>query len=99
MRDLLVFTILLGGIPFYFLNPFNGVLVYHLVSIMNPHRYTYGAAYSFSFASYIAAATLFGLILGQGERNPLPKEKEVFLLVALWMLFLISAIYSLDPNM
>ncbi|MDR3542773.1 MAG: putative O-glycosylation ligase, exosortase A system-associated [Desulfocapsaceae bacterium] len=99
MRDLLVFLALLGGIPWYFLNPYYGVLAFFVVSILNPHRYTWGAAYSFPFAQYIAFATLLGLLFGRGLRNPLPKERETAILLALWLMFLVSSLFSLNSDL
>ena len=95
MRDLLLFALLLGGIPWYFCNPFYGILAFQLISIMNPHRYTWGAAYSFPFAMCVTVTTLLGFALGKGERNALPKERETFVFLALWALFLISSLNSL----
>jgi probable O-glycosylation ligase (exosortase A-associated) len=48
---------------------------------------------------YIASATLLGFLLQKNERNYLPRERETFILLILWGLFVISSLTSLVPTM
>ena len=98
LRDLLLFAVILGGIPFYFFQPFVGILAFHFVSLMNPHRYTWGAAYDFTFAKVIAIVTIAGFILGQGTRYTLPKERETWLILLLWLLFTFTTFFAFFPD-
>ncbi len=96
LRDLLLFVILLGGIPVYLFNPYYGILAYHWIGIMNPHRFTWGAAYAFPFAKVVALSVLVGLFLG--ERNRLPRERETWLMGLLWVLFTVTTFFALRPD-
>jgi probable O-glycosylation ligase (exosortase A-associated) len=70
MRDALVFAIIFGLLPFGFKRPVIGVYLFTWVSLMNPHRLTYGAAYSFPFAAIIVVVTLIGLFAARGPKGP-----------------------------
>jgi hypothetical protein len=60
MRDILVIGGVLASLPFCFTKPYLGVLMWILVSLANPHRMTYGVAYSFPVAQLVAISTLAG---------------------------------------
>jgi probable O-glycosylation ligase (exosortase A-associated) len=67
------------------------------VSIMNPHRLTWGFAYDFPFGQVIAVATLIGLLLrGRGVRIPWSAPTVLLLLFVAWMN--ISTLYALAPQ-
>ena len=57
MRDIFIFLMVLGPLPFVFKRPAMGVMMFAWLSLMNPHRLTYGAAYDFPFASIVAIVT------------------------------------------
>jgi len=58
LRDLLLTTLLVGGLPFALRRPFVGALIFAIVSLANPHRFTWGFAYSMPWAMAYAAATI-----------------------------------------
>ena len=62
LRDLLVFAAVFATLPFVLLRPWIGVLLWVWISVMNPHRLTWGAAYDFPFGQFVAAFTLAGLV-------------------------------------
>ena len=62
LRDLLVFAAVFATLPFVLLRPWIGVLLWVWLSVMNPHRLTWGAAYDFPFGQLVAAFTLAGLV-------------------------------------
>ena len=45
MRDLLVTLIVVGSLPFILRWPRIGIMMYIWVSVMNPHRLSFGFAY------------------------------------------------------
>jgi probable O-glycosylation ligase (exosortase A-associated) len=98
LRDYAIFLIILGPIPFYFLSPVFGILAFHFVGFLNPHRFTWGAAYNFPFAYVIASVTLLGIFSGRGERNKLPNERETWLFLTIWIIFIISTLTSINSN-
>lgn len=95
MRDALVFLLIFGTIPFILRRPAVGVLVYAVISLMNPHRMTYGAAYDFQFALLIFVCTAISLVLSR-EPKKLPITPFTMLLLALfgWMCF--TSLFALE---
>ncbi len=50
IRDIVLFAIAAGAIPFILRHPWIGVLFSAWFGLMNPHRLTWGPAYDFRFA-------------------------------------------------
>jgi len=84
MRDVALFAIVFGAIPFILRSPYIGVLVWSWLSYMNPHRMTWGFAYNFPFAQIVAIVLLASLLLDK-EPKRLPKNGVMIV----WMLFLV----------
>lgn len=63
LRDFLLFASLAFIVVMTPRRPFIGAIGWVLFGIMNPHRLTWGAAYSFPFSQVIALTTLLGLFL------------------------------------
>ncbi|RMH37803.1 MAG: putative O-glycosylation ligase, exosortase A system-associated [Nitrospirae bacterium] len=97
LRDAFVILVVIGSLPLCFLKPWFGVLMWSWLGYMNPHRLTWGMAYSMPFAQMVGIATLAGLVLGR-ERLRVIVSREVVLLVALWGWFLITTIFSTYPD-
>ena len=86
MRDILVTLVIFGLVPFILTRPWLGILVWSWIGYMNPHRLTWGFAYSFPFASVIGAATLFAwLISKEPKKIPWTPVTIVLLLFTIWM--------------
>lgn len=86
MRDIIVTVIIFGLVPFILTRPWLGVLVWSWIGYMNPHRLTWGFAFSFPFASVIGAATLFAwLISKEPKKIPWTPVTITLLLFTLWM--------------
>ncbi|HKW94419.1 MAG TPA: putative O-glycosylation ligase, exosortase A system-associated [Methylomirabilota bacterium] len=96
-RDLILTVGLVGSIPACFFRPWIGILVWSLVSYMNPHRLTYGFAYDFPFAQLIAIATLSGFVLS-GDRKRFLWTREIVLVVALGIWFTITTVFAVYPE-
>ena len=97
LRDLLLFGIVFGSIPFILRRPWIGVLMWVWIGVMNPHRLSWGIAYSFPIAQVIAAVTLVALVF---SREPL-RLKGGFAAVALasfvlWMC--VTTLFALVPE-
>ncbi len=65
LRDLLLTLLLVGGLPIALRRPYIGALVFAFISLANPHRFTWGFAYSMPWAFAYAAATMAGLAATQ----------------------------------
>ncbi len=63
MRDILLTLVLVGGLPVGLARPFFGAMMFAWVSVMNPHRLTWGFAYGQQWALAYAAVTLTALFL------------------------------------
>ena len=62
--------------------PWIGVMLWTWVSIMNPHRYTYGFAYEAPVAAIAAISTFVGLLATRDQRvSPLKSGAVVALLI------------------
>lgn len=97
MRDFILFGIMFGLLPFCFLRPWIGVLVFSWISYMNPHRFTWGAAYDFPFAKIAAVATILGLLFTR-DRMPLPKTRETVLIILLGIYFTFTNFFAFYPE-
>lgn len=97
MRDILVTLLVFGSLPFILKRPYIGVLVWSWISYMNPHRLTWGFAYSLPFAQIVAVTLLFSLLISR-EKKTIPFDG----LVAVWLLFVvwisITTLFAINPE-
>jgi probable O-glycosylation ligase (exosortase A-associated) len=97
MRDALVFLAIFSILPFAIRRPAIGVMAFTWLSLMNPHRLTYGAAYSFPFAALIGGVTLLALAI-----RPVPKKLPVTPLTVTLMLFMawmtLTTLFAFEPD-
>ncbi|MEK6528783.1 MAG: putative O-glycosylation ligase, exosortase A system-associated [Nitrospirota bacterium] len=97
MRDIILFAIIFGLIPFCFLRPWIGILVFSWISYMNPHRFTWGPAYDFPFAKIVAIVTIIGLFFTK-DKIPLPKTRETILIILMGIYFTVTNFYAIYPE-
>lgn len=86
MRDLLMLGIVLGVLPFVFRHVWVGVLLWTWISIMNPHKLTFGFAYNAPWAAVVAGVTIFSLFINR-DKLSMPWQPPVKVLFAfvIWM--------------
>ena len=101
MRDYILSGFLLGSLPFILWRPTIGVFLWIWVSVMTPHRLTWGYAFDMRWGYYIAIATLVGLLFSRApKRLPVTPVTIVLSLLVLWMnvttAFAIDITVSLD---
>lgn len=94
MRDYLVLGLILGSLPFCFIRPYIGIYVWYWVSLMNPHRLTWSIGYNFPAAKLVGITTLAGFLFMK-NRGRLPKDVQLYLLVALFCLFTINTYFAI----
>ena len=97
MRDFFLFGIIFGLLPVCFIRPWIGILVFSWISYMNPHRFTWGAAYDFPFAKIIAVVTILGLFMTK-DKMSLPKTRETILIILLGIYFTFTNFYAFYPD-
>lgn len=96
-RDIILFLTILFLLPVCFFRPWVGVLSWTWLAFMNPHRYTWSFAADFSFAYFVAIATLLGLVL-TSDRKPFLWTRETLMLLALWAWFTVTTIFAIYPE-
>jgi putative inorganic carbon (HCO3(-)) transporter len=97
MRDLILFAIIFGSIPFIFKRPALGVLMFTWISLMNPHRLSYGAAFNFPFAAVIAIVTLASVVISkQPKKFPRTPVMSVLLAFSVWVT--LTSFFALEPS-
>ncbi len=69
LRDILVFAVVFGGVPFMIWRPYIGVFYWVWLGVMAPHRLTWGVAFDFQFSLVVGIATLLGLVFTTDERR------------------------------
>jgi putative inorganic carbon (HCO3(-)) transporter len=97
MRDVIITLIVLGSLPYAFKRPYIGVLMWVWISVMNPHRLSWGFAYSFPFAAIIAATTLVGLLVTKDPKK-LPNTPVVVTLIIFTAWMAIAEPFALNPG-
>ena len=86
MRDIVITLIVFGSLPYILKRPWFGMVMWVWISVMNPHRLSWGFAYSYPFAAIIAGTTLVALVLTKDDKR-LPNTPIAWTLIAfaLWM--------------
>lgn len=96
MRDLVLIGIVGMGCVMALRQPWIGVLLWTWLSIMNPHRYTYGFAYSAPLAAIVVIATLLGLLATKEKTSPFKGAPVTVLMIfMLWMS--LTALFGFNP--
>jgi probable O-glycosylation ligase (exosortase A-associated) len=81
MRDFIIVGITVWGSLAAFRKPWIGVILWTWVSLMNPHRYAYGFAYSAPLAAMAAGATVLGLLMTKDRESPMKGAPMTWLAV------------------
>lgn len=96
MRDILVISIVMAGALAALRRPWIGIMLWTWLSIMNPHRYTYGVAYSAPLAAVAVASVVLGLLMTNERESPFKASPVTWL--ALFMLWItLSWAAGLNP--
>ncbi len=97
MRDLLLMAII-GGLAIMALRrPWIGVMLWNWISIMNPHRYTWGFAVSAPVAMIAGVTTLIGFLFTKEKESPF-KGTPVWWLLLFFIWITISWLAGYDPE-
>ena len=97
MRDVLVVAIVVLAALAALRRPWVGVMLWVWLSLMNPHRYTYGFAYDAPLALLAAAVTLTGMLFTPQKESPLKGAPVAFFLAfSLWIT--LSWLHGLSPG-
>jgi putative inorganic carbon (hco3(-)) transporter len=97
MRTAVVFLLFFSSLPFALSYTWVAPLAYVTMSVLNPHKLTYGAALYFPFAQIAAITSIFLLVLSK-DRRWLPNHPLVYLLIALYLWMGITTLVSINPE-
>ena len=98
MRDIALTLIFFSFIIFVFARPYIGVYIWTWLSLMNPHRLTYGFAFSLPFAQITAIVTLLAMLVSdEPKRIPWTRETKLLLIFILWML--LTTFFAFYPDL
>ena len=96
MRDILVIAIVLIGALAALRRPWIGIMLWTWLSIMNPHRYTWGIAYDAPLAAVAALSVVLGLLMTKERESPFKASPVIWLAIfMLWMT--LSWLAGIDP--
>jgi probable O-glycosylation ligase (exosortase A-associated) len=97
MRDIIITLMVFGFIPVVFMKPWTGILLFSWISYMNPHRLTYGFAFTFQFAMIAALVTIVAFAISkENKKIPWTPITGVLLGFVLWTSF--TTIFALAPE-
>jgi probable O-glycosylation ligase (exosortase A-associated) len=97
MRDIALALFIFGMIPFILMRPYLGLLVWSWLGYMNPHRLTYGFAYSFPWVMLVAIVTLVSLLLSK-ESKKIPWSAISVLMLGLLLWAGVTTYFAVVPD-
>lgn len=98
LRDIFVTAVILGLLPAALKRPFIGVLGWHWVSLMNPHRLTWTFARTQPVAMWMAVATFLGLVLYREEKIPIAWNGVTRSFLLLWFWMLVTTFFAVNAD-
>src|SRR5262249_2768183 len=90
----LIMAFVFGMLPFCFFRPYLGALMWVWISIMNPHRLTWGPAYGFPFAMLVAVTTMAGVLISK-DRGRFPASRQTTLIIVMGIFFTLTTTVAL----
>jgi probable O-glycosylation ligase (exosortase A-associated) len=97
MRDYALTALVFALLPVCLVRPWLGILAWYWIGLMNPHRLTWGFAYTMPFAMLVAGATLLGAVFAK-DRRPIPWSREMVLMAGLLLYFTVTTFYAWAPT-
>jgi probable O-glycosylation ligase (exosortase A-associated) len=96
MRDIALSIVVSALLILALRHPVVGAYLWAWLSLMNPHKMTYGFAYSMPFAQAAALVTLFGFAFA-GQRRRMVSGPLVTLLLALFLWMTLTSFFAIAP--
>ena len=88
MRDILIFAIIFGALPFVFKRPWVGIMLWTWLAYMNPHRQAWGAAYDFPFSMVVGLVTIIAFVFSRDKKEMTWTRETVVLAIFIAWMFL-----------
>jgi len=96
MRDILIIAIVMAGALAALRRPWIGIMLWTWLSIMNPHRYTWGLAYSTPLAAIAAVSVVLGLLMTKDRESPFKASPVTWMMIFMVWISL-SWLAGIDP--
>lgn len=96
MRDWLLLAVFASALPFAVRHTWVGVLLWNWISLMNPHKLSWGIAFNAPLAAVAAGAALLSLIFTR-DKLKMPWEPPVVVLLLLVVWMCITTAIAIDP--
>lgn len=98
MRDLYIALITFGLLPVVLMRPFVGVMLWTWLSLMAPHRLSWGFSYDFPYVQVIAVVSFLGLVLSRERKSfPITTPTVLFILFTLWVC--VTTVFAISPGL
>ena len=97
MRDILLIAVVGGCSLLALRRPVLGILLFISLSLAGPQSMTWGMARTFPLGQLAALGTIGGYVFWS-ESKRFPRQRELFLLLALWGLFGWSTLFAIYPD-
>ena len=97
LRDAFIFLIVFCSLPYILKRPYIGVLVCAWLGYMNPHRLSWGPAYSFPFVAIAAAVTLIAFLVSSEEKK-LPSNLVTLILFIFVVWVTVTTTTAINTN-
>jgi len=98
MRDIFIFGIFFGLLPFVFKRPWVGILLWTWLAYMNPQRQAWGIAYSFPFSLVVALVTITAFLFAKDKKEMLWTRETVLLLIFVGWMF-VTTLFAFYPDL
>jgi probable O-glycosylation ligase (exosortase A-associated) len=97
LRDIVLTGFVFGALVFVFKRPWIGVLLWHWIGLMNPHRSTWSFARDLPFAQVVGLTTGIAFLLSP-EKKRFPVSALTMTLIAFIVWVCITTIFALYPD-
>jgi probable O-glycosylation ligase (exosortase A-associated) len=97
ITDLTIIAIVITTIGLSLTRPWVGILLWTWISLMNPHRFSYGFTYSLPLAMISALVIFIGLFATKDRQSPF-KDTPVTLLFIFFIWLTLSWLFGVDPS-
>ena len=97
LRDISLVLIVFGSLPFIFVRPHIGILMWSWISYMVPHRMSWDFARYFQFAMVIAIVTILAWALSR-EPKKLPMHMITILFIVFTIWISITTLFAVSPS-
>lgn len=96
MRDIALTAFMVGVLPYAIRHTWIAVLLWTWISIMNPHRLTWGFAYDLPFAAAAAVAAFISILLNR-DKLRMPWSPPVVLLAIFVFWMCLTTVFAYYP--